>query len=162
MLEPDRVRPPKHPSFTTDDLNTDGSVALVPRASWEAVCQERAQLEDKLKQKDKRILRLRQVSRVAAKTAKFHEALSAILGIKLALYDNGQVWVTSQNDLIPAFVFQPDLRIMGEARMQLVAQGEGGSQELPELMRNWVEIEQGMPYFLVSVKLECCDKWKLE
>ena len=31
---------------------------LVPRASWAAVCQEKAQLEDELRQKEKRMLRL--------------------------------------------------------------------------------------------------------
>ncbi|KAH8978120.1 MAD-domain-containing protein [Lactarius hatsudake] len=136
---------------------------LVPRASWAAVCEEKAQLEAELKQRDKRMLRLRQV--FAGKTAEFREALSAILGVKLAFYDNGQVRVTSQYDLGAAFVFQPapkDGGGGGGARMQLVAQGEGGPQELPQLMRNWVEIEQSIPCFLASVTLECYDKWKRE
>ena len=112
------------------------------------------------------MLRLRQV--FTAKTAEFREALSAILGVKLAFYDNGQVRVTSQYDLGAAFVFQPaKAASSGEgagvgARMQLVAQGEGGPQELPQLMRNWVEIEQSIPCFLASVTLECYDKWKRE
>ncbi|KAH9010455.1 hypothetical protein EDB84DRAFT_1543058 [Lactarius hengduanensis] len=46
--------------------------------------------------------------------------------------------------------------------MQFVAQGEGGPQELPQLLRNWVEIEQSIPCFLASVTLECYDKWKHE
>ena len=46
--------------------------------------------------------------------------------------------------------------------MQLVAQGEGGLQELPQLMRNWVGAEQSIPCFLASVTLECYDKWKRE
>jgi mitotic spindle assembly checkpoint protein MAD1 len=139
---------------------------LVPRASWAAVCQEKTQLEEELRQKEKRMLRLRQV--FAAKTTEFREALSAILGIKVAFYDNGQVRVTSQYDLGAAFVFQPAPRGAGKdgntgaARMQLVAQGEGGPQELPQLMRNWVEIEQSIPCFLASVTLECYDKWKRE
>jgi mitotic spindle assembly checkpoint protein MAD1 len=134
---------------------------LVPRASWLAVCEQKAQLEDELRQKEKRMLRLRQV--FTAKTAEFREALSAILGVKLAFYDNGQVRVTSQYDLGAAFVFQPAKASSGEgARMQLVAQGEGGPQELPQLMRNWVEIEQSIPCFLASVTLECYDKWKRE
>ena len=137
---------------------------LVPRASWAAVCEEKAQLEAELKQRDKRMLRLRQV--FAAKTAEFREALSAILGVKLAFYDNGQVRVTSQYDLGAAFVFQPAPKDggtgAGGARMQLVAQGEGGPQELPQLMRNWVEMEQSIPCFLASVTLECYDKWKRE
>ncbi|KAH8986753.1 hypothetical protein EDB86DRAFT_2953106, partial [Lactarius hatsudake] len=107
-------------------------------------------------------LRLRQV--FAGKTAEFHEALSAILGVKLAFYDNGQVRVTSQYDLGAAFVFQPALKDAsgGGARMQLVAQGEGGPQELPQLMRNWVEVEQSIPCFLASVTLGCYDKRKRE
>lgn len=140
--------------------------ALVPRASWLAVCEQKAQLEDEIRQKEKRMLRLRQV--FTAKTAEFREALSAILGVKLAFYDNGQIRVTSQYDLGAAFVFQPAKpSASGEgagagARMQLVAQGEGGPQELPQLMRNWVEIEQSIPCFLASVTLECYDKWKRE
>jgi len=45
----------------------------VPRASWAAVIQEQAQLEDELRQKEKRMLRLRQV--FATKTAEFCETL---------------------------------------------------------------------------------------
>ncbi|KAH8996032.1 MAD-domain-containing protein [Lactarius akahatsu] len=136
---------------------------LVPRASWAAVCKEKAQLEAELKQRDKCMLRLWQV--FAGKTAEFREALSAILGVKLAFYDNGQVRVTSQYDLGAAFVFQPapkDGSGGGGAHMQLVAQGEGGLQELLQLMRNWVEIEQSIPCFLASVTLECYGKWKRE
>jgi mitotic spindle assembly checkpoint protein MAD1 len=155
-------------SSSTSNPNPDSSIntdtkeeELVPRASWSAVCEQKAQLEDELRQKEKRMLRLRQV--FTAKTAEFREALSAILGVKLAFYDNGQVRVTSQYDLGAAFVFQPAKASSGEgARMQLVAQGEGGPQELPQLMRNWVEIEQSIPCFLASVTLECYDKWKQE
>jgi mitotic spindle assembly checkpoint protein MAD1 len=48
----------------TADAMADGFSTLselVPRASWAAVCQEKAQLEDELRQKVKRMLRLRQV-----------------------------------------------------------------------------------------------------
>ena len=58
----------------------------MPCASSGAVCQEKAQLEDELRQKEKRMLHLRQV--FAAKTAEFCETLSAILGGKVAFYDN--------------------------------------------------------------------------
>jgi hypothetical protein len=49
-----------------------------------------------------------------------------------------------------------------EQRMQLIVQGEGGLLELPQLMRNCVEFEQSTPCFLVSITLECYDKWKHE
>jgi len=55
---------------------------LVPCASSAAVCQEKAQLEDELRQKEKRMLHLRQV--YTAKTAEFRETLSAILGVNVA------------------------------------------------------------------------------
>jgi len=46
--------------------------------------------------------------------------------------------------------------------MQLVAQGEGGPQDLPSLMQFWIENEQCIPGFLASVTLECYDKSKKE
>jgi mitotic spindle assembly checkpoint protein MAD1 len=168
--------PNPNPTTNTTSKTGEEEEELVPRASWTAICEQKRQLEDELRQKEKRMLRLRQV--FTAKTAEFREALSAILGVKLAFYDNGQIRVTSQYDLGAAFVFQPATRShaagkgegeAGEAgeggagaRMQLVAQGEGGPQELPQLMRNWVEIEQSIPCFLASVTLECYDKWKRE
>jgi mitotic spindle assembly checkpoint protein MAD1 len=52
---------------------------------------------------------------------------------KVAFYDNEQVQVTSQYDLGAAFVFQAAPRGSGKggnntgaARIQLIAQGEGG------------------------------------
>lgn len=153
---------------------------LVPRASWETVQAEKLKLEDELKQKEKRLMRLQQVcssflpidiaytgdpcvaSQVfTAKSTEFREAIASILGVKLAFYPNGQVRVTSQFDLNAAFVFQPNGQ--GEnMKMQLIAQGEGGPEELPQLMRYWVEQEQCIPGFLASITLECYEKNKME
>jgi mitotic spindle assembly checkpoint protein MAD1 len=102
-----------------------------------------------------------------AKSAEFREAIASILGLKLAFYPNGQVRVTSVYDLSASFVFQPapkssDTTSGEAARMQLIAQGEGGPQDLPQLMRYWVEDEQCIPGFLASVTLECWEKVKRE
>ncbi|KIK95534.1 hypothetical protein PAXRUDRAFT_826920 [Paxillus rubicundulus Ve08.2h10] len=136
---------------------------LVPRESWEVLHQEKEELEEVVKQKEKRLLRLQQV--FTAKSAEFREAIASILGLKLAFYPNGQVRVTSIYDLSASFVFQP-LSKSGTggdgARMQLIAQGEGGPQDLPQLMHYWVEEEQCIPGFLASVTLECYDKSKRE
>jgi mitotic spindle assembly checkpoint protein MAD1 len=67
--------------------------------------------------------------------------------------------VTSVYDLNAAFVFQPTSNAEG-VKMQLVAQGEGGPQDLPNLMQYWIENEQCIPGFLASVTLECYDKSK--
>ncbi|OAX36279.1 MAD-domain-containing protein [Rhizopogon vinicolor AM-OR11-026] len=136
---------------------------LVPRESWEVLDKEKKELEEVVKQKEKRLLRLQQV--FTAKSAEFRETIASILGLKLAFYPNGQVRVTSIYDLSASFVFQP-LTKPGEngegARMQLIAQGEGGPQDLPQLMRFWVNEEQCIPGFLASVTLECYDKAKRE
>ena len=44
--------------------------------------------------------------------------------------------------------------------MQLVAQGEGGPQDLPSLMEFWLEKEECIPGFMASVTLECYDNAK--
>ncbi|KAI0357178.1 MAD-domain-containing protein [Trametes cingulata] len=133
---------------------------LVPRESYEVITKEKAKLEDELKQKEKRLLRLQQV--FTAKSAEFREAIASILGVKLAFYPNGQVRVTSQYDLNAAFVFQPTGAGGEGMKMQLVAQGDGGPEDLPQLMRYWVEQEQCIPGFLASVTLECYEKSKME
>ncbi|KAJ3497243.1 hypothetical protein NLJ89_g10374 [Agrocybe chaxingu] len=132
---------------------------LVPRESWELVNKEKLELEDVVKQKEKRLLRLQQI--FTSKSAEFREAIASILGVKLAFYPNGQVRVTSLYDLGASFVFQPSSKSEG-ARMQLIAQGEGGPQDLPNLMQYWIENEQCLPGFLASVTLECYDKSKRE
>ncbi|KAI9435280.1 hypothetical protein H4582DRAFT_1970937 [Lactarius indigo] len=94
----------KNPPTNPDpDASSEGQLVPVPRARWSAVCEERAQLEVELKQRDKRLLRLRQV--FAGKTAEFREALSVVLDVKLVFYDNGQVRVTSQYDPGATFIF---------------------------------------------------------
>ncbi|KAI0324181.1 MAD-domain-containing protein [Cubamyces sp. BRFM 1775] len=137
-----------------------GGEELVPRESYEVVVKEKAKLEEELKHREKRLLRLQQVFH--AKSAEFREAIAAILGVKLAFYPNGQVRVTSQYDLNAAFVFQPDNAKAGGAKMTLIAQGDGGPEDLPQLMRYWIEEEQCIPCFLASVTLECYEKNKME
>jgi len=84
-------------------------------------------------QKQKRLLRLEQIFH--SKASEFREAVAAILGVKFAFYPNGQVRVTSIFDLNASFVFQPGSTA---TEMQLVAQGEGGPQDLPR--RNSVSL----------------------
>lgn len=114
-----------------------GGGGMVPRESWERMERERDALEEVVRQRDKRLLRLQEVRHLLitlyfvpyspyfpsslasltlgsfvrqvfkAKSQEFREAISSILGFKLAFYPNGQVRVTSQYDLGASFVFQP-------------------------------------------------------
>ncbi|GLB43068.1 putative mitotic checkpoint protein [Lyophyllum shimeji] len=138
----------------------EGREELVPRASWELVNREKMELEEVVKQKEKRLLRLKQVYN--AKGAEFRDAIASILGVKLVFVPNGQVRVTSVYDLCASFVFQPAPQNGQQMRMQLVAQGDGGPQDLPEMMRFWIEKEQCLPGFMASVTLECYENAKRE
>ncbi|GBE85486.1 MAD-domain-containing protein [Sparassis crispa] len=137
-----------------------GGEELVPRESLEVANKEKTRLEDELRAKDKRLMRLQQV--FSAKSTEFREAIASILGVKLAFYPNGQVRVTSQFDLNAAFVFQPTGAAGDGMKMQLIAQGDGGPEDLPQLMHYWVEKEQCIPGFLSSITLECYEKNKME
>lgn len=157
-----------------------GGEELVPRESYDVLSSEKDALEELVRQKEKRLLRLQQV--FTAKSAEFREAIASILGLKLAFYPNGQVRVTSVYDLGASFIFQPlpsssSSALPGGAstgagvggpgggppgmKMQLVAQGEGGPQDLSQLMRNWIEVEQCIPGFLAMVTLECYENSKM-
>jgi mitotic spindle assembly checkpoint protein MAD1 len=114
---------------STNTGESRSTTGLVPRTGWATVFQEKAQLEEELCQKEKRMLRLRWI--FTAKTAGFLEALLAMLGIKVAFYDSGRVPVTSQYGLGTAFVFHAPRGTgkdgnTGVSRMQLVTRGEGG------------------------------------
>ncbi|KAG8215871.1 spindle assembly checkpoint component Mad1 [Butyriboletus roseoflavus] len=158
-----RLRDLENSGVVDTQAGTSRREELVPRESWEVLHKEKEELEEVVKQKEKRLLRLQQV--FTAKSAEFREAIASILGLKLAFYPNGQVRVTSIYDLSASFVFQPLSKTSADgdgARMQLVAQGEGGPQDLPQLMHYWVEEEECIPGFLASVTLECYDKSKRE
>ncbi|KAK0204989.1 spindle assembly checkpoint component Mad1 [Desarmillaria ectypa] len=132
---------------------------LVPRESWELVSKEKADLEELVSRKEKRLLRLQQIFQ--SKSAEFREAIASILGVKLAFYPNGQVRVTSLYDLNASFVFSPEKGASG-VNMQLVAQGEGAPEEIQSLMQYWVGTEQCIPGFMATVTLECYETWKKE
>ncbi|KAG6865080.1 hypothetical protein C0991_005224 [Blastosporella zonata] len=130
-----------------------GTADLVPRASWELVNREKIELEEVVRQKEKRLLRLKEVYN--AKGVEFRDAIASILGVKLSFRPNGEVRATSIYDLGASFAFQP-----ARGTMQLVAQGEGGPQDLPNLMRFWIASKQCIPGFMASVTLECYENAK--
>ncbi|KAH6879726.1 hypothetical protein BKA70DRAFT_1391416 [Coprinopsis sp. MPI-PUGE-AT-0042] len=74
------------------------------------------------------LLRLQQVY------PRIREAIASILGLKLAFYPNRQVRVTSMYDLNASFIFQPASKEQARG-CSWFAQGEGGPQDLPSLMK---------------------------
>ncbi|KAJ6588512.1 MAD-domain-containing protein [Mycena capillaripes] len=138
----------------------NGAEHLVPKESWEAACKERDELQATVKQKETRLKRLQEV--FASKAEEFKASIAALLGVKLAFFPSGQVRVTSLYDLSATFVFKPEGSSSGGTNMQLMAQGEGGPEDLPNMMAYWVGTEQCIPGFLASVTLELYERWKRE
>ncbi|KAF8581961.1 hypothetical protein K439DRAFT_1618637 [Ramaria rubella] len=134
---------------------------LVPRESWEKEHKEKCDLEEMLKQKEKRLLRLQQV--YSSKAQEFRDTMSSILGFKVHFFANGQVKVTSQYDLNTSFVFQPTGKKQDDddgTKMQLL---RGGDSSLPDLSRTvdyWVNQRMCIPGLMATVTLECYDKTK--
>ncbi|KAJ7805761.1 MAD-domain-containing protein [Mycena olivaceomarginata] len=139
--------------------DTNSNEHLIPKESWDAVCKERDELQGMVKQKETRLKRLKEV--FSSKAEEFKESIAALLGVKLAFFPSGQVRVTSLYDLSATFVFKPASSGSGGS-MELMAQGEGGPEDLPHLMAYWVGTEQCIPGFLASVTLELYDRWKQE
>ncbi|KAJ6481761.1 mitotic checkpoint protein-domain-containing protein [Mycena sanguinolenta] len=156
----------------TDTSNNDGggsnNAGLIPRESWDAVCKERDVLRGEVTQKEKRLKRLQSV--FSDKAEEFKQSIAVLLGVKLGFYASGQVRVTSLYDKDATFVFKPakadgagaGASSTGTTAMQLEALGEGGPQDLPDLMAYWVGSEQCIPGFLASVTLELYERWKKE
>ncbi|KAF7342010.1 hypothetical protein MVEN_01788200 [Mycena venus] len=144
------------------ELQKGGNEHLIPKESWDAVCKERDELQGQVKQKETRLRRLKEV--FSSKAEEFKESIAALLGVKLAFFPSGQVRVTSLYDLSATFVFKPAPGGGGGGMntMQLMAQGEGGPEDLPNMMTYWVGTEQCIPGFLASVTLELYDRWKRE
>jgi mitotic spindle assembly checkpoint protein MAD1 len=158
------------------DSGPNGGEHLIPKESWYAVCKERDELQASVKQKETRLKRLQEVccsfvfvllvvltnfhllQIFSSKALEFRESVAALLGVKLAFFPSGQVRVTSLYDLSATFVFNPSSN--GATNMQLTAQGEGGPEDLPNLMTYWVGTEQCIPGFLASVTLELYERWK--
>jgi mitotic spindle assembly checkpoint protein MAD1 len=151
---------------TPSESSPHDNEELVPRASYDVLQSSLTNLEQTLAQKEKRLKRLQEV--FTSKSGEFRDAIGSILGIRLAFYPNGQVRLTSVYDPNASFVFQHtsnnDKGSSGTSgnnvKMQLVAQGEGGPQDLPSMMRYWIENEQCLPGFMASITLECYEKSK--
>ncbi|KAJ7777883.1 spindle assembly checkpoint component Mad1 [Mycena maculata] len=135
---------------------TNSGEHLIPKKSLDAVCKERDELQGMLQQKETRLKRLKEV--FSSKAEEFKESIAALLGVKLAFFPSGQVRVTSLYDLSATFVFKPSSS--GAADMQLMAQGEGGPEDLPQIITHWITEEQCIPGFLASVTMELYDRWK--
>ncbi|KAF8340553.1 spindle assembly checkpoint component Mad1 [Cantharellus anzutake] len=134
-----------------------GGSELVPRESWESVNAEKEELLSTVAQKEKRLLRLKQVFN--AKAGEFREAVSSVLGYRLA-FQSTRVRLTSAFDSTASIVFdstsKPDQADVGT--MKLISIGgdddPSGPAALQDLMKYWVQERHSIPCFLAAVTLD--------
>ncbi|KAF7329938.1 hypothetical protein MKEN_00257700 [Mycena kentingensis (nom. inval.)] len=131
--------------------------SAMPEQTWISLRQERDDLQQQARQKDKRLKRLQEV--YSSKAEEFRETIASLLGVKIAFFQSGQVRVTSIFDLSATFVFKPDPS-SGSGSLQLVGTGEGGPEDCSQLMNYWVGEEQCIPGFLAAVTHESFDRKK--
>ncbi|KZO91930.1 MAD-domain-containing protein [Calocera viscosa TUFC12733] len=144
-------------------LSKQKSEGWVPSESWAAVQREKESLLDEAKQREKRMLRLKQV--FAAKATEFREAVTSILGYKLNFSGNGRVRLTSIYDPGTALVFQSSDDESNTGSMRLIGVGERAEQgEMAEgegisgALEFWVRQRGSIPCFLSQLTIECFEK----
>ena len=137
------------------------SAKVVPISTLHNARLEIAELEKGLKEKEKFILRLKQI--FSAKSLEYREAVMSLLGWKMEIMANGHFRMTS--------VFNPGNEDDGgSGSNSLVFDGETGTMKIsggPEsefaaeirgLIRFWVEERNEVPLFLAAATLEFYDK----
>jgi len=130
---------------------------LVPRESWESANAEKEDLLKTVAQKELRLLRLKQVFN--AKAGEFREAVSSVLGYRLA-FQSTRVRLTSVFDSTASIVFD-STSIPGQAdvgTMKLISLGGEDDPSSPaalqDLMKYWVQERHSIPCFLAAVTLD--------
>ena len=140
---------------------TPHTTEVVPISTLHNARLEIAELEKGLKEKEKFILRLKQI--FSAKSLEYREAVVSLLGWKMEIMANGHFRMTS--------VFNPGCEDEGgSGGNSLVFDGETGTMKIsggPEsefaveirgLIRFWVEERNEVPLFLAAATLEFYDK----
>ena len=133
---------------------------VVPVSTLEAIRAEMRDLETVVAEKEKRMLRLKQIWTL--KAGEFREAIISILGWKMDVMPNGRFRMTS--------IFNPGLEEDeddgGGGGNSLIFDGETGifkvsggmesefAKEIRPLIRFWVEERKEIPAFLAALTLE--------
>ncbi|KAF2839492.1 mitotic spindle assembly checkpoint protein-like protein MAD1 [Patellaria atrata CBS 101060] len=132
----------------------------VPKVTFEARKLEIEKLHHSVAEKEKRMLRLKQIW--SAKSAEFREAVASILGWKMDFMPNGRVRLTN--------LFNPGNEEEGEQN-SIIFDGEKGemkvsggrqsafAQEIREMVEFWVDGRKEIPCFMAAMTLEFYDKY---
>ncbi|KAL8709414.1 MAG: hypothetical protein Q9220_005797 [cf. Caloplaca sp. 1 TL-2023] len=149
--------PSTHPSASPS--SPSDPVPMVPLHSLNNCRAELAALERALAEKEKRMLRLKQIW--SLKSLEFREAVASLLGWRMDFLPNGRFRLTSLfrsgeegEEGGTGFVFD------GETGTMKIAGGAGGvfGREVRGLVRFWVEERREIPGFLAACTLQFYDE----
>lgn len=149
----------------TSDASTNPSAegerdgdALVPSSVLSNLRTEIATLQDSLKQKDKVLLRLKQV--YTLKAGEFRSAIQSLFGFKVKFLENGQVKLNStfaRSSRATSLVFQSDQDDVGRMKLAGEAVNDSSLANIPHLREYWLGaggMRRSVPCFLAALQLE--------
>ena len=143
---------------------------VVPISSLESVRQELRDMEQAVAEKEKHMMRLRQIW--SAKSLEFREAVASVLGWKMDFLPNDRVRVTSMfqdstnNNHNPKSQGKDDDDNDVEGENSIIFDGEKGTmdiaggpqgafaKDIKNLVRFWVKERKDIPCFLAAMTLE--------
>jgi mitotic spindle assembly checkpoint protein MAD1 len=136
------------------------SVKVVPLSSFEATQTELEEQKALVAEKEKRMLRLKQIW--TAKSLEFREAIASLLGYKIDFQPNGRVVATSMFKLGDRSGEGEDdegansITFDGEQGTMKIAGGPNGAfaREIKDLIRFWVDERKDVPCFMAAMTLE--------
>ncbi len=128
---------------------------LVPKSVLERLRLEVKEMENTVKIKEKRMLRLRQI--FSAKSLEFREAVYSLLGFKLDFLPSNKVKVTSKfsSSDDDSFIFDPEAKTMKMCGGEV---NNSFNEECANLITFWVKERREIPCFLSALNLELYER----
>ena len=152
----------KKSSLSTTSSNEEG----LPKQTVLNITKEKEQLEKELSDKDKRMLRLKNI--FSDKAVEFREAIYSLLGYRVQFLPNGRVRLNSafmpgllnsstngDENVTPSVLFQSNADDKGTMKVEGGANGK--LEGVEDLMQFWVTERESIPCFMANLVLELWD-----
>lgn len=139
--------------------NANGSVSAqtgLPQQTMLNLSKEKETLEKQLSDKDKRMLRLKNI--FSDKAVEFREAIYSLLGYKVQFLPNGRVRLNSAYHTPPdggGILFQSNDNDQGTMKVE-----DGSLEGIEDLLKFWVNERESIPCFMANLCLELWDASK--
>lgn len=136
--------------------SSDSAQTGLPQQTMLNLSKEKETLERQLSDKDKRMLRLKNI--FSDKAVEFREAIYSLLGYKVQFLPNGRVRLNSAYHTPPdggGILFQSNDNDQGTMKVE-----DGSLEGIEDLLKFWVNERESIPCFMANLCLELWDASK--